>query len=63
MILFYALALYAAIGLAVAIAFVTIGLAQVLPHGMTATIGARILFVPGASALWPYVLVRWARHP
>jgi hypothetical protein len=63
MILFYALAFYAAIGLAVAIAFVTIGLAQVLPHGMTATIGARILFVPGASALWPYVLVRWARHP
>jgi hypothetical protein len=63
MILFYALAFYAAIGLAVAIAFVTSGLARVLPHGMTATIGARILFVPGAAALWPYVLVRWARHP
>jgi hypothetical protein len=23
------------------------------------TTGARILFLPGAAALWPYVLVRW----
>ena len=27
----------------------------------TVTIGARILFLPGATALWPYVLVRWLK--
>jgi hypothetical protein len=25
------------------------------------TIGARILVLPGAAALWPYVLVRWLK--
>jgi hypothetical protein len=29
------------------------------------TLGARILVLPGAAALWPYVLVRWlaSRRP
>ena len=27
----------------------------------TASLGARILFIPGAMALWPCVLVRWLR--
>lgn len=61
MILVYALALYAAIGLAIAVAFVTVGLSAVLPPAMPASVGARILFVPGATALWPYVLSRWLR--
>jgi hypothetical protein len=32
---------------------------------MPATLGARILFIPGAVALWPYILMRWrkARSP
>jgi hypothetical protein len=59
MILLYALVLYALIGLVTAVAFVSFGLAAVLPHNMTASLGARILFIPGAAALWPYVLVRW----
>lgn len=59
MILLYALALYVLIGLVIAAAFVTVGLPQVLPHSMTATVGARILFIPGATALWPCVLTRW----
>ena len=59
MILLYALALYLLIGLATAVAFVSFGLSQVLPHSMTASLGARILFIPGATVLWPYVLVRW----
>ena len=58
MILLYALVLYALIGLVTAVAFVSIGLPQVLPH-WTATLGARILFIPGAAVLWPYVLKRW----
>jgi hypothetical protein len=60
-----AVALYVAVGLAVAIAFVTVGLPQVLRQPMQVSLGARILFVPGLTALWPYVLIRWrrARHP
>jgi hypothetical protein len=59
MILLYALALYLLIGLATAVAFVSFGLSQVLPHAMTASVPARILFIPAATALWPYVLARW----
>ena len=59
MILLYAFALYLLIGLVTAVAFVSFGLATVLPHSMTASLGARILFIPGATALWPYVLARW----
>jgi hypothetical protein len=59
MILLYALELYLLIGLATALAFVSFGIARVLPHGMTASLGARLLIIPGAVALWPYVLMRW----
>jgi hypothetical protein len=61
MIFVYAFAIYATIGLATAVAFVTVGLSAVAPHAMTASVGARILFIPGAAALWPYVLRRWVR--
>ena len=59
------LALYAIAGVVTAIAFVSVGLSQVLHPPMPATLGARILFVPGAVALWPYILMRWrkARSP
>jgi hypothetical protein len=60
MILLYGLALYGVIGLVTALAFVSVGLARVQP-GATASLGARILFVPGAAVLWPYVLVRWLK--
>jgi hypothetical protein len=54
-----ALALYAAIGVATAIAFVTFGVTRVQPAGVS--LGARILILPGAAALWPYVLMRWLK--
>jgi hypothetical protein len=57
-VLFGALALYVAIGLVVAPAFVIFGLTAV--HA-AATVGARILFLPGAVALWPIVLSRWLK--
>jgi len=53
------LALYAIAGFATALAFVSVGLSQVLHPPMPATFGARILFIPGAVAFWPYVLIRW----
>ena len=55
--LLYALGLYALLGLVTAVAFVSFGVTQVLPYSMT--LGARILVLPGAAALWPYVLMRW----
>jgi len=61
MILLYGLALYVGIGVVIAVAFVTVGLSWVLPPAMPASVGARILFIPGATALWPYVLSRWLR--
>jgi hypothetical protein len=54
-------ALYALAGVVVALAFVSVGLAAVLPPGTPVTVGARILFLPGAAALWPCVLARWLR--
>ena len=53
------LVLYAAIGAAVALAFVAFGVTRVQP--MPVSLGARILILPGAAALWPYVLARWLK--
>jgi hypothetical protein len=61
MILLYAIALYVLVGLVTAVAFVIFGITQVLPHSATVTTGARILMLPGAAALWPYVLFRWLK--
>jgi hypothetical protein len=55
------LALYAAAGAVTAAAFVTFGLARVLPAGTPVTVGARLLLLPGAAFLWPYVLLRWVK--
>jgi hypothetical protein len=58
-ILLSALALYAAIGAVVALAFAIVGVTRVQPASVT--LGARILILPGALALWPYVLARWIK--
>ena len=60
-LLLFGLALYVAAGLVTAVAFVIFGVTRVLPQPMPVTVGARILLVPGAAALWPYVLLRWLR--
>jgi hypothetical protein len=56
-------ALYVAAGLVTAIAFVTSGVTAV--QSAPVTVGARILLLPAATALWPLVLSRWlkARRP
>jgi hypothetical protein len=59
MILLYGLGIYFLLGLISAIAFVTFGVTQVLPYSMS--LGARLLVLPGATALWPYVLARWLK--
>jgi hypothetical protein len=55
----YALAVYAAVGVVTALAFVSVGIGQVLHPPLSATLGARILFLPASFALWPYILIRW----
>ena len=60
-ILLTGLACYAAAGIVTAIAFVIFGVTRVLDHPVAVTTGARILFVPAAFALWPYVLHRWLK--
>ena len=52
-----ALALYAAIGAVTAVAFSLFGVTRV--QSAPVSPGARILILPGAMALWPYVLLRW----
>ena len=59
MFLIYLLAAYVVVGIAAALAFVTIGIVQVQP--MSVTVGARLLLLPGAFVLWPLVLARWLK--
>jgi hypothetical protein len=54
-----ALALYAAVGAVTAVAFALFGVTRVQPAPVSP--GARILILPGAMALWPYVLLRWLK--
>jgi hypothetical protein len=63
--LLYAVLLYVAVGVVFGAAFVTAGVSQVLPGPASFTLGARLLLLPAAAALWPYVLIRWvkARSP
>lgn len=54
-----ALYLYAALGVAFAIAFVTIGVKQVDSQAIGSSLGFRILIFPGSVAFWPLLLRRW----
>jgi hypothetical protein len=60
-ILLYGLALYLGVGIVTAVGFVISGATRVLDHPVSMTIGARILLLPAAAALWPYILIRWIR--
>jgi hypothetical protein len=50
---------YATIGIAVAAAFLTLGIGRVVPSART-SYAFRALLIPGAILLWPFVLRRWA---
>ena len=55
--------LYVVAGLVAGMAFVIFGVTTV--QSAPVTVGARILLLPAATALWPLVLSRWlkSRHP
>lgn len=54
--------LYALLGVAFAIAFSWRGAARIDPAARDATWGFRVLVLPGAAALWPWLLIRWIRR-
>lgn len=58
-ILLFGLYLYVLIGIVTAVAFLIFGVTRVFAHPMPVTIPARVLLLPGATVLWPFVLVRW----
>jgi hypothetical protein len=54
-------AVYAAIGVVFAAAFVTLGVARVDHAARGAPWSFRALIFPGAAALWPVLLRAWVR--
>jgi hypothetical protein len=58
-LVFYAAALYVAVGVVFAVVFLTIGVTRALPEPIPVSLGARILFFPASTILWPFVLRRW----
>ena len=58
-VLFGALVVYVAAGALIALGFVLYGVTTV--QSSPVTIGARILLLPGATALWPMVVSRWLK--
>lgn len=52
---------YAIVGLLFAIAFVSIGVGRVDHAARDASIGFRLIILPGAAGLWPLLLMRWIR--
>jgi len=53
------LAIYATIGVVVAIPFVIAGAHRIFPEPVQMSPASRIAILPGAIVLWPLVLKRW----
>ena len=52
---------YAAVGLVFAIAFVSRGVSRIDGHAARASLGFRLVILPGVTAFWPVLLHRWIR--
>jgi len=57
------LGVYLAIGVVVGIAFVVRGVDRIDPAMAASPKRVRALILPGAVALWPVMLAKWARAP
>ena len=53
---------YLAIGAGFAVAFAAWGAPAIDPAGKGMPVSARLLVLPGATALWPLLLVKWLRR-
>ncbi|MEQ9616520.1 MAG: hypothetical protein RLN60_00625 [Phycisphaerales bacterium] len=54
-------AVYAGVGLVVALLFLFLAVKRIDPAANGASRGFRVLVFPGAAALWPVILVKWIR--
>jgi len=54
-------AVYLAVGVVFALAFVTVGAQRVDHNAKGGPVGFRLLILPGSAALWPVLLVKWLR--
>ncbi|HBY62213.1 MAG TPA: hypothetical protein DEH78_20525 [Solibacterales bacterium] len=52
---------YAIAGVLFGVAFVARGAEKIDPAARGASLGFRLLILPGSAALWPLLLVRWLR--
>ena len=59
--LVYALATYAGLGLVFAVPFVWFGVQRLDSEAQGASVGFRLLILPGVAAFWPMFLYRWGR--
>jgi hypothetical protein len=55
------LGVYAGIGLVFAVLFVSFGVSRLDMEARGASLGFRLLILPGVAAFWPMLLHRWAR--
>ena len=53
------LGIYLMLGIIFAIAFILRGARMVDPTAAGASLRVRVIFIPGAIALWPLVSLRW----
>ncbi|MEL6428551.1 MAG: hypothetical protein AAFZ87_15910 [Planctomycetota bacterium] len=60
-LLVLAAAIYVALGALFALAFVLRGVQRIDPDAAEGSWGFRVLILPGAALLWPYLALRWAR--
>jgi hypothetical protein len=58
----FVLAAYLAVGLAFGLAFLWRGVVAVDPAARAMPLAVRGLILPGAAALWPWLLLRWLRR-
>ena len=59
-IIISAFAVYLAVGLVFALAFVARGVAAIDPDAREMPWPARLLILPGVAALWPLLLWKWS---
>jgi len=54
-----ALYAYTTLGVAFALAFVTVGVKRIDSQAIGSSVGFRVLIFPGSVAFWPLLLRRW----
>lgn len=57
------LGLYALAGIVFALAFAFVGAGRIDPVATHAPLQFRLVIIPGAAALWPWLLLRWLGKP